>query len=291
MDGVIILDKPFGKTSHDMVYFVRRLTGIKKVGHTGTLDPAATGVLPICIGKATKAADMLTFSDKCYRAEIIFGMTTDTQDAEGQILSECPFVSTEEEVKKTIKRFVGEIEQLPPMYSAIKVNGRRLYELARNGIEVERKKRRITIYSIDIVELDMKEGRAVIDVSCSKGTYIRTLCEDIGIALGCGAYMNTLRRTKSGMFTIDESFTQSEVLAIKETASLESIVIPVDRLFDDLDKVVLNDKQSKRVIDGVRVSANGIVDGKQYRVYDTHNVFLCVSTAKDGRLVLDKSFW
>lgn len=291
MDGVIVLDKPLGKTSHDMVYFVRRVTGIKKVGHTGTLDPEATGVLPICIGKATKAADMLTFSDKCYRAELVFGMTTDTQDAEGEILSECPFVSTEDEVRKAISGFVGEIEQVPPMYSAIKVNGRKLYELARQGIEVERKKRCVTIYSIDIVNLDMAEGRAVIDVSCSKGTYIRTLCEDIGIALGCGAYMNTLRRTKSGMFTVDECFTQSEVLAIKEKEGLEDIVIPIDRLFDNLDKVVLNEKQSRRVKDGVRVSASGIVDGKQYRVYDNFGSLLCISTAQDGRLVSDKSFW
>lgn len=291
MDGIIVLDKPLGKTSHDMVYFVRRLTGIKKVGHTGTLDPQATGVLPVCIGKATKAADMLTFSDKKYRAELIFGMTTDTQDAEGEVLSECPFVSTKEQVEKVIASFIGDIKQIPPMYSAIKIDGKKLYELAREGLEVKRKERNVTIYSIDIVSLDMEEGRAVIDVHCSKGTYIRTLCEDIGIALGCGAYMNTLRRTQSSIFTLDDSYTQSELLAIKEKNGLDEVLISLDTIFSHLEKLVVNDKQTQRVKDGVRISAAGIVDGHQYRIYDNNDNFLCVSTASNGRLVLDKSFW
>ena len=291
MDGVIVINKPIGKTSHDMVYFVRRLTGIKKVGHTGTLDPEASGVLPVCIGRATKAADMLTFSDKCYRAEFILGMTTDTQDAEGEILSECEVNTDCGKVKDAIQSFVGEIEQVPPMYSAVKIQGKKLYELARKGIEIERKKRKVTIYKIDIVDIDEKDWRIVIDVHCSKGTYIRTLCEDIGIKLGCGAYMNTLQRTKSSIFNIDESYTLEELNSMKENGTLDTALVPLERLFEHLDKITLSEIQSKRVQDGVRVSAKGIIDGREYRVYDDKGVFLCVSEAKDGRVVLKKAFW
>ena len=201
MDGVIAVNKPWGKTSHDMVYFMRRTAGIKKVGHTGTLDPAATGVLPICIGKATKAAELLTASDKSYRAEIALGMTTDTLDAEGEILTEQPFEHvTKEMLENSIKKFIGEIEQIPPMFSAIKRDGKKLYELAREGITVEREKRRVRIDKIELLEFDREKGTAKIDVDCSKGTYIRTLCEDIGMDIGCGAYMNSLERTRSGSF-------------------------------------------------------------------------------------------
>ena len=213
MNGIIIIDKPMGRTSHDMVYVMRKLTGIKKVGHTGTLDPMATGVLPVCIGNATKVADMLTLSDKRYIAELVLGRTTDTQDADGKVLTECDVNCTEEEIRAAVMSFVGEIEQIPPMYSAIKQNGKKLYELARQGIEVERKSRRITINSIDILKID---GVCItIDVSCSKGTYIRTLCEDIGKKLHVGAYMNTLRRIKTGPFTIEESHTVDELKSLK----------------------------------------------------------------------------
>lgn len=291
MNGVIVLNKPLGKTSHDMVYFIRRLTGIKKVGHTGTLDPNASGVLPICIGKATKAADMLTFSDKCYRAEFILGMTTDTQDADGEVLTECAVNVTRNDVINAVESFVGEIEQIPPMYSAVKVDGKKLYELARAGIEIERKKRLVQIYSIDILDIDETDWHITIDVHCSKGTYIRTLCEDIGLKLGCGAYVNTLCRTKSSIFDINNSYTIQELSAMHDAGTLDTALIPLDKLFMHLDKIVLSDVQSKRVKDGVKVSADGIVDGKQYRVYDLRNNFLCVSEAKDGRLVLLKTFW
>lgn len=291
MNGVIVLNKPLGKTSHDMVYFIRRLTGIRKVGHTGTLDPNASGVLPICIGKATKAADMLTFSDKCYRAEFILGMTTDTQDADGEVLTECAVNVTRNDVINAVESFVGEIEQIPPMYSAVKVDGKKLYELARAGIEIERKKRLVQIYSIDILNIDETDWHITIDVHCSKGTYIRTLCEDIGLKLGCGAYVNTLCRTKSSIFDINNSYTVQELSAMHDAGTLDTALIPLDKLFMHLDKIVLSDVQSKRAKDGVKVSADGIVDGKQYRVYDLRNNFLCVSEAKDGRLVLLKTFW
>ena len=223
MNGIIIIDKPLGRTSHDMVYEMRKVTGIKKIGHTGTLDPMATGVLPVCIGSATKMADMLTLSDKSYIAELVLGRTTDTQDADGKVLTECEVNCSEEEIRCAVNSFVGEIEQVPPMYSAIKQNGKKLYELARQGIEVERKPRKVTINSIDILEISGE--RVKIDVSCSKGTYIRTLCEDIGKKLGAGAYMNTLRRTRTGQFTIEESHTLSEIKELKENGGIESIII------------------------------------------------------------------
>ena len=288
MNGIIILDKPVGKTSHDMVYTMRQLTGIKKVGHTGTLDPMATGVLPVCIGNATKVADMLTLSDKCYIAELILGMTTDTQDADGEVLTECEVSCTEDEIRSVINSFVGEIEQIPPMYSAIKQNGKKLYELARKGIEVERKSRKVTINSIDILEINGE--RVTIKVSCSKGTYIRTLCEDIGIKLHVGAYMNTLRRVKTGPFTIDESHTVKELNLLKDAGNIDSVLIPVDRMFMEYPEIILNPKQVKSITNGVQMTYNG-KEEQSYRVYDENKKFLCISKIVNGRLKLEKSFW
>lgn len=289
MNGIIIIDKPLGRTSHDMVYEMRKVTGIKKIGHTGTLDPMATGVLPVCIGSATKMADMLTLSDKSYIAELVLGRTTDTQDADGKVLTECKVNCSEEEIRCAVNSFVGEIEQVPPMYSAIKQNGKKLYELARQGIEVERKPRKVTINSIDILEINGE--RVKIDVSCSKGTYIRTLCEDIGKKLGVGAYMNTLRRTRTGQFTIEESHTLSEIKELKENGGIESIIIPADRMFEEYPSVTLNPKQVKSVTNGVAMTYREGQEGQTYRVYDNENKFLCISRITDGRLKLIKSFW
>ncbi len=287
MNGIIIIDKPPGRTSHDMVNFVRRLTGIKKVGHTGTLDPMATGVLPVCVGSATKVADMLTLSDKCYVAELVLGMTTDTQDAEGDVLTECAVACCEEEIREAVESFVGQIEQIPPMYSAIKQNGKKLYELARKGIEVERKSRIVTIHSIDILKI--QNERVSITVQCSKGTYIRTLCEDIGIKLRVGAYMNTLRRVSTGPFTIEESHTTDELLRLAEAGQLESVLIPVDRMFEEYESVSLNPKQVRSVINGVAMTyrrAEGL-----YRVYEENGRFLCIGRIRDGKLKSEKAFW
>lgn len=289
MNGIIIIDKPLGRTSHDMVYEMRKVTGIKKIGHTGTLDPMATGVLPVCIGSATKMADMLTLSDKSYIAELVLGRTTDTQDADGKVLTECKVNCSEEEIRCAVNSFVGEIEQVPPMYSAIKQNGKKLYELARQGIEIERKPRKVTINSIDILEISGE--RVKIDVSCSKGTYIRTLCEDIGKKLGAGAYMNTLRRTRTGQFTIEESHTLSEIKELKENGGIESIIIPADRMFEEYPSVTLNPKQVKSVTNGVAMTYREGQEGQIYRVYDNENKFLCISRITDGRLKLIKSFW
>ena len=294
MNGIIIVDKPQGKTSHDIVYAIRRLTGIKKVGHTGTLDPMATGVLPICIGSATKVADMLTLSDKAYTAEFVLGKTTDTLDAEGEFLTESKVNVTEDEIRAAIMSFVGEIEQIPPMYSAIKQNGKKLYELARQGIEVERKPRKVTINSIDILKI--KGAAVTIDVSCSKGTYIRTLCADIGEKLGVGAYMTKLRRTKTGMFDISESHTLEELGTLKPEAgtlnegTLKNVLIPIDKIFEEYPEIILNEKQKKSVTNGVRMTYKG-KENQSYRVYDENKNFLCISKIIDGKLTLEKSFW
>lgn len=288
MNGIIVIDKPKGRTSHDMVYFIRRMTGIKKVGHTGTLDPDATGVLPVCIGNGTKVSDMLLESDKCYRAELILGKTTDTQDLSGNVLEEKEVNLREEEIIKAANSFVGEIEQIPPMYSAIKQDGKKLYELARKGIEVERKPRRVTVNEITIVKID--KNTVTIDVDCSKGTYIRTLCSDIGEKLGCGGCMGNLRRTKAGMFKIDESHTVEEIEKLKENGKLGDIILPVDSVFMKYPKIQLNEKQVKSVTNGIRMTYKGI-EGQTYRVYDNNNEFLCISKIEDGKLRLVKSFW
>ena len=214
INGIININKPAGMTSHDVVYRLRKLFGIKKIGHTGTLDPDATGVLPMCIGKATRTSDMLTATDKRYTAEVTLGAATDTQDSSGKVIKSADvkdFGITEAKILDTLNEFVGEISQTPPMYSAIKVNGKKLYELAREGKEVERKPRIVTVYSIEPLGFDLENNKFTIDVSCSKGTYIRTLCNDIGEKLGCFAHMSSLKRTASGRFTIDDSYTLEEV--------------------------------------------------------------------------------
>lgn len=296
MDGVIVVNKPWGKTSHDMVSFIRRTFGIKKVGHTGTLDPAATGVLPICIGKATKAAEFLTSQDKSYRAELVLGMTTDTLDAEGEILTEQPYVHvTQAMLENIIKKFIGEIEQIPPMFSAIKKDGKKLYELARSGVTVEREKRRVMIERIELLRFDQEKGIAQIDVDCSKGTYIRTLCEDIGAALGCGAYMNKLVRTKSGRFTLENSLTPEVITKVLNSGGINQFLTSIDSLFDGYPQLILNQRQAERVMNGVRLPADGLVAAGTcadlFRLYDEQGRFLSISEHVNGYLVLKKAFW
>lgn len=290
MNGVIIIDKPRGKTSHDMVSYIRHLYNTRKVGHTGTLDPEATGVLPICIGNATKACELLTNARKEYTAQLVLGMTTDTLDAEGEVLTEQPVKVTEEQIKKVISEFIGEIYQIPPMYSAIKHNGKKLYELARQGISVEREKRKVTIFNIDILDIDTENETVTIHVVCSKGTYIRTLCEDIGIKLGCGAYMNTLRRTASGQFSIDDAYTIEQLESISDTETLEKILIPTDSLFFMYEKITVNERQKKFILNGVRVRYRGLCENRLYRVYDEQNNFLCISQCVEERLTIIKFF-
>ena len=286
MNGVIIIDKPQGKTSHDIVGIMRKKFGTRRVGHTGTLDPMATGVLPICIGNATRASDMLTESDKKYRAQLLLGKRTDTLDIEGDVLEERAVNVTEQEIRDVIDTFIGEIDQIPPMYSAIKKNGKKLYELARQGIEIEREPRRINIYSIDIIDINIPY--ITVDVHCSKGTYIRSLCDDIGTRLGTGAVMTNLRRTYTAGFSIDDAYTIEQLDVIED---LSKALNPTDSLFADLPQIHLNEKQERSIVNGVRMTWRQGEEGKTYRVYGADKRFLCVSRLCDGKLILVKSFW
>lgn len=286
MNGVIIIDKPKGKTSHDIVGILRKKFGTRKVGHTGTLDPLATGVLPVCIGNATRAADMLLSGDKKYRATMVLGKCSDTLDVEGKITEERVVSVTEQEVRDVIASFVGEQDQIPPMYSAIKKDGKKLYDLAREGIEVEREARRINIYSIEVCDISLPQ--VTIDVHCSKGTYIRSLCDDIGTKLGCGAVMKELRRTYTAGFSIDEAYTLEE---LDEITDLSGTLKPTDALFEDLPQIRLNPKQEKSITNGVRMTWRNGKEGETYRVYAPDGRFLCISKLVDMRLVLIKSFW
>ena len=213
--GIINVYKEKGFTSHDVVAKLRGIVGQKKIGHTGTLDPDATGVLPVCLGKATKLCDLLTDKNKTYEAVLLLGKTTDTQDITGEVLEEKSTEAlTEEKVREAIEGFIGDYEQIPPMYSALKVNGKKLYELAREGKVIERKARPVKILDIQILEIDLPKVR--MEVSCSKGTYIRTLCHDIGEKLGCGGCMESLIRTRVSTFRIEDAKTLDEIETLKQ---------------------------------------------------------------------------
>ena len=235
-EGVLILDKPAGMTSHDCVAIMRRLFHTKKVGHTGTLDPMATGVLPILIGRAAKAAEYLTAEDKHYIAGLKLGLTTDTEDTTGQTLTTSSAIPDEETVQAAVRTFVGEILQTPPMYSALKVGGQKLVDLARQGITVERQARPITVFSIGCTRVE--DDLYTLDVVCSKGTYIRTLCADIGAALGCGGAMASLRRAGSGTFSLDDAYTPDALEAMTDEERL-ALLRPTESLFSDLEALSL----------------------------------------------------
>ncbi len=283
MNGIVNIYKPTGITSHGAVSRVRRILGIKKVGHTGTLDPDPEGVLPICIGKGTKLAGLLTDADKAYQTVIKLGVVTDTQDASGKIISKCSPVVTEAEFTEAVNSFVGKIMQVPPMYSALKINGKKLCDLARQGIEVERKPREITIFSINIA--DFKGLTATLNVSCSKGTYIRTLCNDIGQKLGCGAIMQSLIRTKSGIFEINDSVTFEEF-----EINPEKYIIPPDKLFLHLPEYVVNEDETIKIKNGIRITAE-TENEKTYRVYSEKGEFLALSDSVDGKLIMKTAFF
>lgn len=231
INGIIIIDKEPGFTSHDVVAKLRGICGQKKIGHTGTLDPEATGVLPVCLGSATKLCDMLTDRNKEYVAELLLGVETDTQDTTGQVLSRQAVTVTEAQVREACARFKGDYAQVPPMYSALKVNGKKLYELAREGKEVERQPRHVTIHELEILRLELPVVR--FRTVCSKGTYIRTLCADIGAALGCGGAMQSLRRTAVGAFRLDSALTIGEVQQRKDQGRLAEAIFPVDSVFTE----------------------------------------------------------
>lgn len=279
--GVLNIYKEKGYTSHDVVAKLRGIVGQKKIGHTGTLDPDAVGVLPVCLGKATKLCDMLTDKNKTYETVMILGKVTDTQDVSGAVLAEKETkYLTEEVVKNAIMSFVGDYMQVPPMYSALKVNGKKLYELAREGIEIERKARPVSILDIQIKEVNLPRVR--MEVSCSKGTYIRTLCHDIGEKLGCGACMEELIRTKVSRFEIQDSLTLEQISDLKAEGRLEEILVPIDEMFSDYEAVTLKEEFMSFVYNGnvffPKHLRNYIElsDGKMVRVYDGDGKFIAI---------------
>lgn len=277
--GVLNVYKEKGFTSHDVVAKLRGIVGQKKIGHTGTLDPDAVGVLPVCLGKATKLCDLLTEKSKTYETVLLLGKTTDTQDISGTVLSEHAVEGIADAlVREVIESFVGAYDQIPPMYSALKVNGKKLYELAREGIEIERKARRVQILDITIKEVCLPRVR--MEVSCSKGTYIRTLCHDIGEKLGCGGCMEELTRTKVSMFTIENSYTLSQIEEKKQAGTLHEILMPVDAMFPMYRQMKVKKTYEQLLYNGnpfylnQAEGADGVVDQEQVRVYDQSNRFI-----------------
>lgn len=291
--GIIILNKPVGISSHKCVGIVRRALDMKKVGHTGTLDPEASGVLPILAGTATRASDFLTMEDKRYSATVLLGTKTDTLDMAGEIIETNNVNVTEDEIRTAVSKFVGDIQQIPPMYSAIQVNGQRLYNLARQGIDVERQPRNVTIFSIDIKAI--KLPYIELDVRCSKGTYIRTLASDIGDMLGCGACISGLERTASGVFTLENAITPEELLTLSEKGEVQRAILPLDSFFNQYEAIYLDKKRADRVKNGVSIYYRGKVQGAFYRVYDEQKCFIALTQADmiDGRecLKLIKGFY
>ena len=282
--GVLNIYKEKGYTSHDVVARLRRIVGQKKIGHTGTLDPEAEGVLPVCLGKATKLCDLLTDKDKTYEAVLLLGISTDTQDTTGKILEEKNTADLREEaVREVVLSFEGEYDQIPPMFSALKVGGKKLYELARDGKEVERKPRHVQIYRIRILQIDLTRVR--MEVTCSKGTYIRTLCHDIGEKLGCGGCMESLLRTRVERFGVAESLRISEVEQLMDEGTLQEHMIKVDEMFPDYQKVYLTPEASAAVRNGnsfrlgdvIWISElSGFQNAERVRVYDEERNFIAV---------------
>ena len=275
--GIINVYKEKGFTSFDVVAKLRGILRTKKIGHTGTLDPDAEGVLPVCIGRATKVCDILPDKDKVYEAVMLLGVETDTQDTSGEILKELPVEVSEDAVREAILSFVGEYAQVPPMYSALKVNGKKLYELAREGKTVERKARNVQIFSIDILEMDLPRVR--MSVHCSKGTYIRTLCHDIGGMLGCGGCMEKLLRTKVGVFELADTLKLSEIDQLAKEGLVEEKIISVDELFDDYVKVWMKKEFDVVVHNGNRIQKRMFEqkldsNAERLRVYDSENTFI-----------------
>jgi len=254
LNGIILIDKPQGITSFGVVSIAKKLFETKKVGHAGTLDPMATGLLPILLNKATKIQGMLQSRDKEYLAEFKLGITTDTQDITGKIMQSTKKVDvTENKLLEVLENFTGNILQLPPMYSAVSKNGVRLYKLARKGIEIERNPRKITINKINLVKFDKQKNVCTILVNCSKGTYIRTLCADIGDFLGCGATLTMLRRTATCNFSVKDSITIEKLEKLKENHSLENAVIPLEAVFSNYHKIILNESFEKMFRNGRKI--------------------------------------
>ena len=288
MNGIVIIDKPQEWTSNDVVSRLRRVFNTRRIGHGGTLDPMATGVLPVFVGRATRGVEFFEHAEKVYETTIRFGLTTDTEDITGKTLTECEVILTREDLETVLPRFRGDILQVPPMYSAIKVNGQKLYDLARKGREVERQPRSITIHELELLGFSGNEAR--LRVRCSKGTYIRTLCKDIGEALGCGGCMAALRRVEAGEYTLEGSVPLRQLLDISEAGGdVEHFLRPVDSMFASHEKLSLSPKQTRLVKNGSAFSCD-CADGT-YRVYSPEGEFLALCKAEGGQVKTIKSFF
>lgn len=285
MTGIIILDKPKGITSFGAVARVRRICGEKKCGHTGTLDPMATGVMTVMLGNTTRFIELLPSHDKAYIASFRLGTVTDTLDITGTVLETREVKSSAEQVKEALKSFVGEISQLPPMYSAVSVNGQRLYDLARKGIEVERKPRQVTVYSIEMLSENEADGEYSVSVECSSGTYIRTLISDLGEMLGCGAVLTDLRRTKANGFSIEKAVTLEQLEAAMNDGTIESVLMPVDRAMEEYPVITVSAAQAKRFSNGGELDLQRLKYPRMiglFRIYDPENRFIGLGEIGSG---------
>ena len=287
-NGILVIDKPAGWTSQDVAAKLRGVFHERRVGHGGTLDPMATGVLPIFIGRATRAAEFAESAEKEYIVGLRLGLVTNTQDTTGEALEEHPVCVTREEVQAALQRFLGPIEQIPPMYSAIKINGQKLYELARKGKEVARKPRSITIHELELLE----SGGADYDlrVRCSKGTYVRTLCHDLGAALGCGGCMSSLRRTRAGSFTLEQALTMQQVLEFAAEHDPQQLLMPADALFAESLPLIVTMGQAAKLKNGAQIKDWQFAPGT-YRVYAEDGEFLLLGRVENGVLTTIKSFF
>ncbi len=296
MKGVLCVNKPQDFTSFDVIAKLRGILQIRRLGHGGTLDPMATGVLPVFVGSATKACDIMPDTDKSYTAGFRLGVTADTQDITGKILTVSDKPVSFEELEAVLPEFTGRIMQLPPMYSAVQVNGKRLYDLARQGIEVERTPREIEVKSLHIFEYDETAREGSIEIGCGKGTYIRTIIHDIGERLGCGGIMTELVRTSSGGFTLDECHTLEEIQNAADKGRIDELIIPIERVFDSLPKLHLNQVQTRMYCNGVKLDIsriNNILPGAdRYSVYGADGCFVGTANIdRDGGILrVEKNF-
>ena len=287
-NGILVIDKSAGWTSQDVAAKLRGVFHERRVGHGGTLDPMATGVLPIFIGRATRAAEFLESAEKEYVEGLRLGVVTDTQDTIGNILETHPVAVTREEVQAALRQFLGPIEQIPPMYSAIKINGQKLYELARRGQEVERKPRSITIHELELLE--GADADYLLRVRCSKGTYVRTLCHDLGRALGCGGCMSSLRRTRAGSFTLSQAVTMQQVLNFAAEQAPQALLMPVDAVFSMHPPLIVTMGQAAKLKNGAQIKDWQFRPGT-YRVYAEDGEFLLLGRVENGGLTTIKSFF
>jgi tRNA pseudouridine55 synthase len=282
-NGIINVYKEKGYTSHDVVAKMRGILKMKKIGHTGTLDPDAVGVLPVCLGKGTKLVDLITDKDKTYEAVMKLGVTTDTQDLTGKVLSTAEVTVDYDEIVTAVKNYIGIYDQLPPMFSAIKIDGKKLYELARQGKEIERSTRSVTIHNIQIIGYEETSNEVTLLVDCGKGTYIRTLIHDIGNELGCGASMKSLIRRAVGGFRSEEAFTLAKIEELVRTNQIEAYILPVDSMFNGYSRLVVDRDYHKLIYNGNNFSREHLAktlkesattSGEWFRVYDSDDIFI-----------------